>query len=122
MKKTISILALVFLAACSSGPSDGDLQKVTEHGMAQLDASLAPLGMKISDVFDIETKVKSKADKGNGQWVVQVDQSLTFKKSSSELPLVMRMQFGEFKKGDKKALPSTQVTLIKGDKGWIETE
>jgi hypothetical protein len=125
MKKLFVIFVFALLTACSSGPSDGDVRKIIEQGMSQIDAALTPIGLRMSDLFDIESKIVSKADKGGGQWVVQIEQSLVFKKSLDEFPqqqqLVLMSLFGQFQKGKKTPAQMTQATLIKGDKGWIAT-
>lgn len=125
MKKILSVLALAFLAACSSGPSDGDVQKIVNQGMSQADAAFAPLGVQFSDLFDVETKILSKADKGGGQWLVQTEASASFKKSLSDFPqekqLLLAASFGKFEKGKKLSAQTDQFTMIKGDKGWIAT-
>lgn len=66
--QTLFILALsLMLAACSGAPSDSDVRTVTNQSEKQMDQQLAPLGLKWSDVFETEVKVKNKAKQDDGR-------------------------------------------------------
>lgn len=66
--KAISTAALALtLVACSSAPSDADVQAVTQQSLQQADQQLAPLGLRWSDVFDTQVKVKNKAKQEDGR-------------------------------------------------------
>ena len=120
----VSVLG-VLLVACSSGPSDGDVKEVARQSMAQLDAALKPLGLPFDDAFALEVKMLNKADKGNNQWLVEVESTLTAKKSLIEFTddqqLMLGMQFGGFEKGKVLASTKDSILMTKGDKGWMAT-
>ena len=109
--KALSILAIsFFLAACSGAPSDSDVRTVTSQSEKEMDQQLAPLGLKWSDVFETEVKVKNKAKQDDGRWLVQTQTTAVAKK---DWP------------GGKKGEPmpgtpaSDQMYMQKGDNGWI---
>lgn len=116
-------LASVVLVACSSGPSDSDVNAIVKDSLKQMDAQMAPIGVSLSDSFDVDVKVLNKADKGNNQWLVDTEMALVPKKSLSEYKddqqMSLGVMFGKFEKGQR--LPSSRAStiLVKGDKGWI---
>ena len=114
------------LVACSSGPSDGDLKEVARQQVAQLDAALRPLGLPFDDAFALEVKMLNKADKGNNQWQVEMDITITAKKSLKEFTgpqqISLGMQFGEFEKGKVLLNTKDSMLMTKGDKGWMATK
>lgn len=127
-KKLLIVSAISLLAACSSSPSDSDIQKIADQGKAQISATMAPLGINFDDLFDFQVKIVNKADQGNGRWLVQTETRMELKKTINELPeneqarlMALSMSMGVSKKGDKTAPQLSQVFLIKGDKGWIAT-
>jgi hypothetical protein len=77
-------LASMVLVACSSGPSDSDVNAIVKDSLRQMDAQMAPLGISLSDSFDSDVKVLSKADKGNNQWLVDTEMALVPKKALSD--------------------------------------
>ena len=122
------VSAISLLAACSSSPSDSDIQKIADQGKAQISAMMTPLGVKFDDLFDFQVKIVNKADQGSGRWLVQTETRMELKKAISELPeneqaqlLALSMSMGVAKKGDKTAPQLSQVFLVKGEKGWIAT-
>ena len=124
--KALSILAIsFFLAACSSAPSDSDVRTVTSQSEKEMDQQLAPLGLKWSDVFETEVKVKNKAKQDDGRWLVEADTTITAKKDMKELPENAQMAvlglFGEIKKGQAigGGAVTTKFYMQKGDNGWM---
>lgn len=118
----LSVLGAL-LVACSSGPSDGDLKEVARQQMAQLDLALKPLGLPFDDAFALDVKMLNKADKGNNQWQVDMEMTLTAKRSLREFTgdqrLMLGMQFGEFEKGKVILNAKDSILMTKGDKGWM---
>lgn len=117
---------VVFLAACSSSPSDGDIAKVVESQMQQVDAAFAATGLKFSDVFAIDVKVTNKAKQDDGKWLVQTATTLTAKKNATDLTqdqqLTVGLMFGNFKKDQAIGQPqSGTFRMVKGDSGWMAT-
>lgn len=121
----VSLLSAL-LVACSSGPSDSDVKSVARQQMAQADAALKPLGLPFDDTFALDVKLLNKADKGNNQWLVEVESTLTPKKSlndfSGERKMVLGMMFGQFEKGKVLSVTKDSMLMTKGDKGWIATK
>ena len=124
--KALSILAIsFFLAACSGAPSDSDVRTVTSQSEKEMDQQLAPLGLKWSDVFETEVKVKNKAKQVDGRWLVEADTTITAKKDMKELPENAQMAvlglFGEIKKGQAigGGAVTTKFYMQKGDNGWM---
>lgn len=124
--KTISTAALALaLVACSNGPSDADVQAVTQQSVQQVDQQLAPLGLRWNDVFDTQVKIKNKAKQEDGRWLIEAETTVTAKKDLKELPetaQVLVFTFaGDMKKGQ--AIGGGAVTdkfyLQKGDAGWM---
>lgn len=124
--KVISTAALALtLVACSSAPSDADVQAVTQQSLQQVDQQLAPLGLRWSDVFDTQVKVKNKAKQEDGRWLIEAETTVTAKKDLKELPETAQMLVfafaGDMKKGQ--AIGGSAVTdtfyLQKGDAGWM---
>jgi hypothetical protein len=117
------VLASVALVACSSGPSDSDVNAIVKDSLKQVDAQMAPMGISLSDTFDVDVKVLNKADKGNNQWLVDTEMALVPKKSladyKNEQQMSLAMMFGRFEKGQR--LPSSRAStvFVKGDQGWI---
>jgi hypothetical protein len=118
----LSVLSAL-LVACSSAPSDGDVQDAAKQSMVQADAALKSLGIQFSEVFDINVKVLNKADKGNKQWLIDAEISTIAKKALSEFPrdqqMAMGMAFGQFEKGKVLSTARDSFTMTKGEKGWI---
>lgn len=125
--KFISASALVLLlAACSSSPSDGDIVRVVESQMQQVDASFAATGLKFSDLFAIGVKVTNKAKQDDGKWLIQTETTVTAKKNATDLTqdqqLTVGLMFGNFKKGQVIGQPqSGTFRMLKGDSGWMAT-
>ena len=124
--KALSVLAIsFFLAACSGAPSDSDVRTVTSQSEKEMDQQLAPLGLKWSDVFETEVKVKNKAKQEDGRWLIEAETTVTAKKDLKELPESAQMLVfafaGDMKKGQ--AIGGGAVTdkfyLQKGDAGWM---
>lgn len=120
------ILALsLLLAACSGAPSDSDVRAVTSQSEKQMDQQLAPLGLKWSDVFETDVKVKNKAKQDDGRWLVEADTTITAKKDMKELPENAQMTvfslFGDIKKGQPigGGAVTTKFYMQKGDNGWM---
>jgi hypothetical protein len=117
------VLASVVLVACSSGPSDSDVNAIVKDSLKQMDAQMAPMGISLSDTFDVDVRVVNKADKGNNQWLVDTEMALVPKKSlvdyRDEQQMSLAMMFGRFEKGRR--LPSSRAStvFVKGDRGWI---
>ena len=122
----LPILALSFvLAACSGAPSDADVRTVTNQSEKQMDQQLAPLGLKWSDVFETDFKIKNKAKQGDGRWLVEADTTITAKKDMKELQESAQMAvlslFGDIKKGQPigGGAVTTKFYMQKGDNGWM---
>ena len=122
----LPILALSFvLAACSGAPSDADVRTVTNQSEKQMDQQLAPLGLKRSDVFETDFKIKNKAKQGDGRWLVEADTTITAKKDMKELQESAQMAvlslFGDIKKGQPigGGAVTTKFYMQKGDNGWM---
>ena len=124
--KALSVLVIsFFLAACSGAPSDSDVRTVTSQSEKEMDQQLAPLGLKWSDVFETEVKVKNKAKQEDGRWLIEAETTVTAKKDLKELPESAQMLVfafaGDMKKGQ--AIGGGAVTdkfyLQKGDAGWM---
>lgn len=127
-KKILVILTVCLLGACSSSPSDSDVQKIADQGKAQISASMTPLGINFDELFDFQVKIVNKADQGNGRWLVQTETRMELKKTISDLSeseqvrmMALTSTMGVSKKGDKTAPQISQVFLIKGENGWIAT-
>ncbi len=116
-------LASVALVACSSGPSDSDVNTVVKDNFKQMDALMAPMGIALNDNFDIDVKVLNKADKGNNQWVVDTEMALVPRKSLSDYnemqQISLAVMFGKFERGQRLSTSRSSTVLVKGDKGWI---
>ena len=124
--KALTVLVIsLFLAACSGAPSDSDVRTVTGQSEKEVDRQLAPLGLKWSDVFETEVKVKNKAKQDDGRWLVEADTTITAKKDMKELPENAQMAvlglFGEIKKGQAigGGAVTTKFYMQKGDNGWM---
>ena len=118
-------LALI-LSACSSSPSDGDVVKVVQSQMQQLDAIFGSIGAKFTDVVDVDVKVTNKAKQDDGKWLVETQTTLTAKKDSAALSqdqqMTLALTFGNFKKGQMIGQPqSGTFRMLKGDSGWMAT-
>ena len=115
--KAISTAALALtLVACSSAPSDADVQAVTQQSLQQVDQQLAPLGLRWSDVFDTQVKVKNKAKQEDGRWLIEAETTVTAKKDLKELPETAQILVfafaGEMKKGQ--AIGKSQANVLDG--------
>lgn len=125
--KFIATTALaLLLAACSSSPSDGDIVKVVESQMQQMDAAIAATGVKFSDVIAVDVKVTNKAKQDDGKWLVETQTTLIAKKNASDLTkeqqMLVGMMFGNFKKDQLIGQPqSATFRMLRGDKGWMAT-
>ena len=64
LKTVFTAVLTLALVACSNAPSDADVQAVTQQSLQQVDQQLAPLGLRWSDVFDTQVKIKNKAKQG----------------------------------------------------------
>jgi hypothetical protein len=123
--KLITIIIFVgLIAACSSSPSDSDINEAFKsQTMGQLDNAFAPLGFKASDVFDFNIKIENKAKQDDGRWLVQTETTMIAKRDSSsftEQQQLGLMMFGQFKKGQPIGQPTKgNAHVVKGDKGWI---
>ena len=124
----LPILVLITaLTACSSAPSDADVQTVVNQANAQVEQQFAPLGLKIGDVFTIEVKVKNKAKQGDGRWLIEAETTMSAKKDMKELPqdaqIVVGTIFGDLKKGQPVGggAVTDKFYMQKGDKGWMAT-
>ena len=101
------------------------MQAVTQQSLQQVDQQLAPLGLRWSDVFDTQVKVKNKAKQEDGRWLIEAETTVTAKKDLKELPETAQMLVfafaGDMKKGQ--AIGGSAVTdtfyLQKGDAGWM---
>ena len=109
--KALATAALCLtLAACSSGPSDADVQAIADQGIAQMAQAMAPLGVNLKEDFDIQVKIVNKTKQDDGRWLVQTQTTAVAKK---DWP------------GGKKGEPmpgtpaSDQMYMQKGDNGWI---
>lgn len=126
--KTLFILTTAcILAACSSAPSDSDVQTVSNQASAQAFRQFEALGLKMSDVLTIDVKVKNKAKQDDGRWLVEAETTMTAKKDMKELSadaqMVVASLFGDIKKGQPIAggPVSGKFYMQKGDTGWIAT-
>lgn len=126
--KTLFILTTAcILAACSSAPSDSDVQAVSNQASAQAFRQFEALGLKMSDVLTIDVKVKNKAKQDDGRWLVEAETTMTAKKDMKELSadaqMVIASLFGDIKKGQPVGggAVSGKFYMQKGDKGWMAT-
>ena len=79
--KALATAALCLtLAACSSGPSDSDVQAIADQGIAQMAQAMAPLGINLKEDFDIQVKIVNKTKQDDGRWLVQTQTSAVAKK------------------------------------------
>ena len=125
LKTVFTAVLTLALVACSNAPSDADVQAVTQQSLQQVDQQLAPLGLRWSDVFDTQVKIKNKAKQDDGRWLVEADTTITAKKDMKELPENAQMAvlglFGEIKKGQAigGGAVTTKFYMQKGDNGWM---
>ena len=127
--KFLNVLPLIILAAalsaCSSSPSDADVQTVVIQANAQFEQQLAPLGLKMGDVFTSDVKVKNKAKQGDGRWLIEAESTMSAKKDMKELTPDAQMAvvalFGDIKKGQPVGggPVTSKFYMQKGDNGWI---
>ena len=126
--KFLNVLPIIIftaaLSACSSSPSDADVQTVVTQANAQLEQQLAPLGLKMGDVFTSDVKVKNKAKQGDGRWLVEAEYTMSAKKDMKELTpdaqIAVATFFGDIKKGQPVGGPvMSKFYMQKGDNGWI---
>lgn len=118
----------IALAACSGAPSDSDVQAVAKQSEQQLDQQLAPLGVRSSDIFETNVKIKNKAKQEDGRWLVEVESTVTAKKDIKDLPesaqMVIFSMVGDIKKGQViggGAVSTSSFHMQKGDNGWMAT-
>ena len=109
--KALSIAALsIALAACSSGPSDSDVQAIADQSIKQMEQVMSQTGVNLAETFDIKVKIVNKAKQDDGRWLVETQTAAIAKKD-----------WDGGKKGE--ALPGTPTTdrmyMQKGDNGWI---
>ncbi|WP_269617578.1 hypothetical protein [Zhongshania sp. BJYM1] len=130
MKKISLFMACLFLAACSGKPSDRQIEQLVSEAL------LSDGGAETYSVSDFE-KTNGLA-KNEQFYIADVRYQLTFKKSFDELSdqvintpsespfetvgagfklMTMRMQYGDFKKGDS-IVKEDRVQLIKTEQGW----
>ena len=127
IRALIVLTAAFILTACSSAPSDSDVQTVVSQANAQGTRQFEQLGLKMSDVFDIAVKVKNKAKQDDGRWLVEVETTMAAKKDMKELTQDAQMAvvtlFGDIKKGQPVGggAVSNKFYMQKGDKGWMAT-
>ena len=125
LKTVFTAVLTLALVACSNTPSDADVQAVTQQSLQQVDQQLAPLGLRWSDVFDTQVKIKNTAKQEDGRWLIEAETTVTAKKDLKELPESAQMLVfafaGDMKKGQ--AIGGGAVTdkfyLQKGDAGWM---
>ena len=125
LKTVFTAVLTLALVACSNAPSDADVQAVTQQSLQQVDQQLAPLGLRWSDVFDTQVKIKNKAKQEDGRWLIEAETTVTAKKDLKALPESAQMLViaiaGDMKKGQ--AIGGGAVTdkfyLQKGDAGWM---
>lgn len=128
--KALSIAALsIALAACSSGPSDAEVQTEATRQFQQFDQVLAPLGFKWTDVFDSKVDVKNKVKQDDGRWLVEIETTITAKKNSGDLPdevqmVLMGLVGGGVTKGQVLSGGPilNKVYMQKGENGWMTSE
>ena len=86
-----------------------------------MDAQIAPLGISLSDSFDVDVKVLNQADKGNNQRLIDTEMALVPEKSLSDYKddkqMYLAMMFGRFEKGQRLLSSRASTVSIKGDKG-----
>lgn len=128
ISKALFILTTAFiLTACSGAPSDGDVQTVVNQANAQGTRQFEQLGLKMSDVFDTDVKVKNKAKQDDGRWLIEAETTMSAKKDMKELTPDAQMAvgtlFGDIKKGQPVGggAVSSKFYMQKGDKGWMAT-
>ncbi len=129
--KFLNLLPILVLAtaltACSSAPSDADVQTVVNQANAQFEQQLTPLGLKMGDVFTSEVKVKNKAKQDDGRWLIEAETSMSAKKDMKELSqdaqMVVVTMFGDIKKGQPVGggAVTSKFYMQKGDNGWMAT-
>jgi len=105
---SIAVLSAA-LVACSSGPSDSDVQAALKDTIKQVEQVYAAWGINFSETFDIDVKVKNKSKQDDGRWLVQTETIMRAKKD-----------WVKGKKGEVVGQPQTDnVYMVKGDSGWI---
>ena len=121
------LLLSIVLTACSDGPSDADVQAIANAANAQGEQQFASLGIKMSDIFTNEVKIKNKAKQADGRWLVEAESTVLAKKDLKELPENAQMAigslFGDIKKGQPVVVgaATSKFYMQKGDKGWMES-
>ena len=111
LKTVFTAVLTLALVACSNAPSDADVQAVTQQSLQQVDQQLAPLGLRWSDVFDTQVKIKNKAKQEDGRWLIEAETTVTAKKDLKELPESAQMLVFAFAGDMKKALFSLSIEL-----------
>ena len=125
LKTVFTAVLTLALVACSNAPSDADVQAVTQQSLQQVDQQLAPLGLRWSDVFDTQVKIKNKAKQEDGRWLIEAETTVTAKKDLKELPESAQMLVfafaGDMKKGQDigGGAVTDKFYLQKGDAGWM---
>lgn len=94
--------------------------------MSQMDAALAPMGFKASDVLDFDIKIKNKSKQDDGRWLVETETTVKAKKSlkdfNEDQQMGLGMMFGKFEKGGQIGQAQMGTAhMSKGDNGWILT-
>jgi len=126
--KTFKAFLLVFvailLAACSSGPSDREVQAIVQSQMNQVNTLSDRFGFPMAEVFDSKTTVLNRIEQEGGRWLVEFEVSLIAKKSIAEAfpdPMLrgaMMLAFGNFQKGQVISMGRSTMILLEGDRGW----
>lgn len=128
MKNLFKVLALaismVFLTACSSGPSESDVKKANQAGLQQF-AQIT--GINLDEIMEYsEFDVINKADQGNNRWMIEVKSKIRFKKSYTDFPIekaaVFMGVFGNFQAGQEVGPVTEQFIMTNGSNGWTTTK
>lgn len=124
-KAFLLVLAAVWLAACSSGPSDREVQAIMQSQMDQINALSHQFGIPAADYFDSRTTVLNRVEQEGGRWLVEVEHALVAKKSLTEAfpdPIargVALFTLGNFQRGQEMLITRSTMILQKGERGWI---
>jgi hypothetical protein len=127
----LSLAMALVLAGCSSRPSDGDVESAVRTALSTGNNA------QMLDVGSVDRK-NGFADQG-GVYVVEVEYTLSFKKSYKEIESLLeqemrgkgeferaaammqlqqlRLEHGDFQKGQK-IVVKDKIPFVKAEKGW----
>ena len=125
LQSCLLVLSLLWLAACSTGPSDREVKALIEPELQQVLQVLQRLEVPFASSFDVRAAVVNRAQQAGGVWLVEVELQAIAKKSSAELFANQRdlgllmLALGSFERGQVVLDKRLFFNLKEGDRGWM---